>query len=89
MADEKKYWLDDPNNVNKIFWGLTAICLLLLLPDLGDLLHIGPYHKHTHFRWEKWFGFFGFFGFIASIGLIMAARQLRNLLGREEDYYDR
>ncbi|MBC8352389.1 MAG: hypothetical protein H8E66_10405 [Planctomycetes bacterium] len=81
MDSDKKYWLDDPRNVNKIVYTLYAVCALLVL---GDLL----YHKHVHFEFEYWFGFAGFFGFIACVALVLAARLLRVVLKREEDYYD-
>jgi uncharacterized membrane protein len=81
MNSEKDYWLDDPRNVNKIVYTLYAVCALLVL---GDLL----YHKHVHFDFEHWFGFAGFFGFVACVALVLAARLLRVVLKREEDYYD-
>ncbi len=88
MNSENKYWLDDPRNVNKIVYALYAICALLVGADL-------VYHKHIHFTYENeaynfedWFGFFGFFGFVACVGLVLAARLLRIVLKREEDYYD-
>lgn len=80
--EETEYWLDKTSTGNLIFWGLTLICLLLGAADLF-------YHKHTHFSFEGWFGFYALFGFVASIGLILAAKQLKELLKREEDYYDR
>ena len=82
MNSEKKYWLDAPGNVNKIVYGLYATCALLVLID-------GFYHRHVHFAVEQWFGFFGFFGFAACVGLVLAAKVLRVVLMREEDYYDR
>ena len=36
------------------------------------------YEKHPHFEIEKWFG----------IGLVLAAKELRRILMRKEDYYD-
>ena len=32
-VDEKKYWLDDKKNVDKIWYGLIAICGLTVLGD--------------------------------------------------------
>ena len=81
MDSEKKYWLDDPRNVNKIVYTLYAVCALLIVCDL-------LYHKHVHFDFEHWFGFFGFFGFVVCVALVLAARLLRVVLKREEDYYD-
>jgi len=88
MNSEKKYWLDDPRNVNKIVYALYVVCVLLVAADL-------LYHKHLHFHFaderynfEGWFGFFGFFGFIACVGLVLAAKLMRVVLKRGEDYYD-
>jgi uncharacterized membrane protein len=82
MKDEKKYWLDDPRNVDKIFWSLVGVCSFLTVADLF-------YHKHGHFFWEEWIGFYGFYGFIACVGLVLLAKQMRKLFKRDEDYYDR
>ncbi len=80
--DESSYWLDQPGRGNQIFWVLSVICGLLVGADL-------LYHKHTHFSMEKWFGFYGFYGFISCVALVVAAKQMRKVLMREEDYYDR
>ena len=85
MSDSgpKKYWLDDRRNVNKVVYGLFAVCALLVGLDL--LRH----DEHAHFEFENWFGFFGWFGFIACVGLVIAAKMMRKMLKRDEDYYDR
>ena len=31
QKQEKSYWLDQPRNVQKVFWGLCTICALLAL----------------------------------------------------------
>lgn len=79
---EKKYWLDDMKNVNKVFYALLMVCALLMLTDL-------LYEKHVIYEFEGWFGFFGFFGFFLSFALVLTARELRKILMRDEDYYDR
>ena len=81
MNSEKKYWLDDPRNVNKIVYGLYAVCALLVLCDL-------LYHKHVHFDFEEWLGFAGLYGFVACVALVLGARLLRVVVMRKEDYYD-
>ncbi len=78
---DKKYWLDEPRNVTKVFYTLVAICAALLL---GDLF----YDKHGHFSWEELFGFHGFYGFFGSVFLVLTAKLLRKVLMRDEDYYD-
>lgn len=82
MNTEKKYWLDDAHNVKKIVYTLYTVCALLLGADL-------LYNKHTHFEFENWFGFFGLFGFIACWCLVLVAKEVRKLLKRAEDYYDK
>lgn len=82
MEPEKKYWLDDPANVRKVYIGLWVACIVLLLVDL---IH----HRHGHYGFEEITGFFAFFGFLACAGLIMASKGLRRIVMRDEDYYDR
>ena len=81
MNEDKKYWLDDRKNVNKIIYGLYTVCAVVALIDLF------PY-KHLHFRFEYWPGFFSFYGFVACVSLVLAAKQLRKVVMRDEDYYD-
>ena len=78
----KKYWLDDHRNVDKIFYALIAFCVLLLGADF-------LYHKHVKMVWESWFGFYAVYGFVACVALVLIAKQLRKILMRKEDYYDR
>ncbi|HWP56792.1 MAG TPA: hypothetical protein VNL14_02775 [Candidatus Acidoferrales bacterium] len=82
MENEKHYWLDNPRNVERIFWSLVGLCVLLTVPDLF-------YAKHGHFFWEEWPGFYGIYGFISCVGLVLLAKQLRKVLRRDENYYER
>ena len=34
------------------------------------------------------FGFYAIFGFVACVGLVLAAKELRKFLKRDEDFYD-
>ena len=34
QEQEKHYWIDDKNNIYKIFWGLVIVCGLLMFSDL-------------------------------------------------------
>lgn len=77
----KKYWLDDRRNVDRIVWALYAVCALLLLIDW-----FVP--KHGPFAIEHWYGFYGIYGFVACVGLVIAAKEMRRILMRPEDYYD-
>ena len=83
MSDqERKYWLDDRRNVNKVIYGLCTVCAIFMAADLF------PYKHHLHFGFEYWPGFYSLFGFIACVGLVLAAKQLRKVVMRDEDYYD-
>lgn len=78
---EPERWLDRKENVDKVYWGVWVLCGLLFLAE--------PFvHKHTYFAFEGWFGFHGIFGFVACVGLVIAAKGLRVLLKRPEDYYE-
>jgi hypothetical protein len=79
---EKAYWLDNPRNVDRLVSGFYVVCGLLLAGDL-----FVP--KHGPFAIEHVFGFYGVFGFVACVALVLIAKQLRRVLMRPEDYYDR
>ena len=65
---------------NKVLYTLGAICLGLLAVDfLRD--------RHGVFEVEHWPLFFCVFGFIVYWSLIIAAKQLRRLIERPENYY--
>ena len=81
MNEERRYWLDEPRNVTRLCRVLYLLCGLLFLADAF-------YDKHPHFEAESWFGFYGIFGFVACVGLVLAAKGLRRLLRRPENYYD-
>ena len=81
MSDDRKYWLDDGQNITKVVWGLVILCGILFVADAF-------YDKHPHFIAETYFGFFGIFGFVVCVGLVLTAKVMRILLKRGEDYYD-
>ena len=82
MTEERRRWLDEPRNVDRIFHALCAACAGLLLADF-------LVHRHAAFPWEGWFGFYGIYGFVCCVLLVLTAKQLRRILRRDEDYYDR
>ena len=81
-AGEKEYWLDRSASVTMVFRAVVAVCAALLLLDF-------LYVKHAEFKMEYLFGFYGWYGFVACVFLVLAAKELRKLLKRREDYYDR
>ena len=80
-AAEDPRWLDRPGAVDKIIW---ALCILSAATVFADLF----YHKHGHWHFQEIVGFDAFYGFVACVGLVIAAKGLRVLLMRDEDYYD-
>jgi hypothetical protein len=80
--DEPKYWLDSRANVDKLVRRFYVICAFLLAIDI-----LVP--KHGLFAVEHTLGFYAIFGFVACVSLVLAAKVLRLLVMRREDYYDR
>jgi hypothetical protein len=79
---EPKWWLDDSRNVDRLVRVFYVLCAILVAIDI-----FVP--KHSGFALEHVFGFYGWFGFIACVALVLIAKQLRRMLMRREDYYDR
>ena len=82
MEKEKQYWLDKPQNVKKLLRGFYTICGGLVLADW-------IIHRHVLHLWESLWGFYCLFGFVACVILVLVAREMRKILMRDEDYYDR
>jgi hypothetical protein len=86
MKEEKKYFLDDSNNVNRL-WRLFVICCVVVAAlDVLSLTGLG-WHRHVSLFVEGLPGFYPLWGFIAIALLIMLARQLRRIVMRPENYY--
>ncbi len=81
-ADERPRWLDRKENVTRVYRGVWVACALLLLAE--PLVH-----KHPEFSFDGFFGFYGWYGFIGCVGLVLAAKLLRVLVKRPEDFYER
>ena len=74
-------WLDRPGSVDKVYWAVVAICAVLFAADAF-------YHKHGEFEIERMFGAHGVYGFVCCVFLVVAAKEMRRLVMRGEDYYD-
>ena len=81
VEPEPKRWLERPGSVNKLIRGVAVVCVVLLVADAF-------YEKVTHYAWEQAPGFYAVFGFVSCVALVVAAKGLRRLLMRDEDYYD-
>jgi hypothetical protein len=78
----KRGWFDEARHLNQLFWGLAAVCGLLVVVDLFM-------RRHAHFHWEEIPGMYAAIGFVSFFAIVMAGRWLRGILQRDEDYYDR
>lgn len=79
---EDARWLDDPQHVTLIVRVLIAFCAMAFLADLF-------YTKKPFFAVEELPAFYAAYGFVVSTALVLAAKQLRKVVGRDEDYYER
>jgi len=79
--DSQRPFFERSRTAKGLFIGLVVVCCAL---TVADFLH----HKHGHFDFETWPVFHGVFGFLAYLTIVTAARGLRRLVKRPENYYD-
>ncbi len=79
---ERPRWLDEKKNVELIWRGLIVICVALFVADFF-------FEKHPYFAIENIPNFYGIYGFIGCVFLVLAAAQLRKILMRPENYYEK
>ena len=79
---EKRHLFDDPGNVKRLLRGFFVVCAGLLAVDFF-------YPRHAARPWEGSFGFYALFGFVACVALVLIAKEMRKIVMRREDYYDR
>jgi hypothetical protein len=82
MSEERKHLFDDPRNTRLVVRALVAACVILALLDL-------VLHRHGAHPWEGVIGFYSLYGFGACVLLVLLAKEMRKLLMRDEDYYER
>ncbi len=82
MNAERPRWLDDSNNVTRLYWALWAVAAVLLLLDW-------IVHRREELAFAATPGFHAAYGFFACVLLVLAAKGMRRLLKRPEDYYER
>jgi hypothetical protein len=89
--NEKERFFDKPRNVRLVLRLLFAVCAVVFLLDLVDLAlrWFGVAElRHAERSWEGLPGFYAIFGFVACVFLVLAAKELRKVVMRDEDYYD-
>lgn len=84
---ERQHIWDDPKNVQKLLVVFWLSCAVMLALDL--LVHRHLTFEEGQLPVEGWFGFYGFYGFVACVVLVLVAKQMRRIVMRGEDYYDR
>ncbi len=80
--DEALGFFDKPNNVKWILWVFYALCIVLVALDF-------VVHRHIYLDYEKIPTFYALYGFLACVLLVVAAKWLRLLIMRDEQYYDK
>lgn len=82
MSVERRRWLDDPRNVTRLYRGLWTVGIVLVLLD-------AVVHRHEDIDFAATPAFYAAYGFFACVLLVLAAKALRRVLKRPEDYYER
>ncbi len=79
--DEKIYFFDKPENVNRVLYVFYALCVILVLADF-------VIHRHIGLVWENIPAFYAIYGFVACVALVVVAKLIRKVVMRKEDYYN-
>ncbi len=79
---ERRHIFDDPKNVKRLLRVFFVICVAVLGLDL-------IFDRYVIHPWEGIFGFYAIFGFVACVALVLIAKEMRKVVMRREDYYDR
>jgi len=90
--NDRKHFFDDPQHVTLVLRVLYGVCAFVFLLDIVNLiLHVAGGHglRHAERWWEGLPGFYPIYGWVSCVFLVLAAKQLRKILMRDEDYYDR
>ena len=79
---KKKHIFDDPRNVKRLLRVVYVICAVLVGLDF-------VFHRHAIHSWEAIPGFYAIYGFVGCAALVLIAKEMRKILMRKEDHYDR
>ena len=82
QGEVKTTIFDDEKNVVRVRMALYIACALSLIAEFFV-------HRHVDHPWEALFGFYALYGFVACVLLVLIAREMRRVVMRDEDYYDR
>jgi len=79
---DKLGWAERPEIQQRIRYALYAICAVLVISDL-------IVNRYTYLPVEEIPAFYAFYGFAALVGVVLLAKALRQVVGRDEAYYQR
>jgi peptidoglycan/LPS O-acetylase OafA/YrhL len=79
-GEAPRIW-DKKENVSRLLNVLYALCAVLVVLDF-----VVP--RHSEHPWEHVVAFYPLYGFVGIVILVLAAKGLRRLVMRAEDYYD-
>lgn len=85
---EPRRYLDDPANVARLWRRFVILCAAVAALDILGLIGV-LYHRHASLFVEGLPGFYAGWGFVGIVALIFGAKQLRRVVMRPEDYYER
>jgi hypothetical protein len=80
--DEKVPFFDKPENVKWILRVFYFLCVILVIADF-------IVHRHIYVSFEEIPAFYAIYGFIACVVLVVIAKEMRKVVMRDEDYYDK
>ena len=95
--DGRRRMFDHPSNVKLVIRWFVRVCMVLALIDiayylLDSVFHVfgkdPAFHAHNYFNFDGLPLFYPAYGFVACVLLVLAAKQLRKILMRDENYYD-
>lgn len=75
-----EHWLDDPDNIRKLWRGFLVVLALTVVAGLVVDLH-------PHFAIEAWPGFNAAYGFVTCAAMIVGAKVMGIFLKRGDAYY--
>ena len=89
--DDKPGIFDNQRNVRRVVFGLYTACAVVFALDIVSWFQARagvPELRHPDSGMDVLPGFYAFYGFVACVLLVLAAREMRKILMRREDYYD-
>ena len=92
IKSEREYFFDKPENLKKFLRVFYGFCIVLVALDIVNLIlqSTGSGElRHAERSWEGLPTFYSVYGFVACVVLVLIAKQMRKVLMRDEDYYDR